>query len=185
MSLLDRIKNTASKLRPAPSTDRAGRGILLFEHTGDVIKAEEILKKAGLKISVKAPPPLLRTGCDMVVEIPLVHGPSILNMLGNARINPLQMVPVSDELMEPVSIYQHTDFGKYLMVRAANMKITVEKSSGLIVNVSGGGCPDVPYLASILTGKTLQDAAPPLEQGQTLCGYALQLAFDEAKKCLG
>lgn len=186
MSLLGLLKSTTRKLRRGePKPDKIGRGILLFEHTGEVIRAEEILKGAGLAISVKAPPPHLRTGCDLVVEFSLLQAPVALSLLNNARISPLKMVPVSDELMEPVSIYQYTDYGKYLMVRAANMKITVEKSSGLIVNVSGGGCPDVPYLASLLLGKTLREAPPPLEQGQTLCGYALQLAFDEATQCLG
>ncbi len=171
----------AAKKQAAPQ----GRGILLFEHTGDVIKAEEALKKAGLAVTVKAPPTHLRTGCDLVIEFPLVSGPAAMAVLSAARITPLQMLPVSDELLEPVSVYQHTDYGQYLMVRAANMKITVEKQNRLIVNVSGGGCPDVPYLASLLVGKGLYEAAPPLEHGRTLCGYALQLAFDEAKRCLG
>jgi hypothetical protein len=34
------------------------------------------------------------------------------------------------------------------MIRAANMKLTVDKDTMVIVNISGGGCPDVPYLAS-------------------------------------
>jgi len=39
------------------------------------------------------------------------------------------------------------------MVRAANMKLTIDKKTRMIVNISGGGCPDVPYLASQMIGK--------------------------------
>jgi hypothetical protein len=53
------------------------------------------------------------------------------------------------------------------------------------VNISGGGCPDVPYLAKELVGKTLNEAPAPREIGHTLCGYALQLAFEEmGRRCL-
>ena len=68
------------------------------------------------------------------------------------------------------------------MVRAANMKITIEKKTRTIVNISGGGCPDVPFLADQLTGKTLEEAPKPKEIGHTLCGYALQLAYEEVER---
>jgi len=68
------------------------------------------------------------------------------------------------------------------MVRAANMKLTVDKSTGVLVNVSGGGCPDVPYLAALLVGRRLDEAPSPREMGHTLCGYALGLAFEELQR---
>jgi hypothetical protein len=65
------------------------------------------------------------------------------------------------------------------------MKLTVDKETQMIVNVSGGGCPDVPYLAAAMVGKTLTESPKPRELGHTLCGYALELAYDEMrKKCL-
>jgi hypothetical protein len=71
-------------------------------------------------------------------------------------------------------------------VRAANMKVTVHRSSGRIVNVSGGGCPDVPYLAEVLVGRSIDEAPEPRSLGRTLCGYALQLAFTEVRRrCRG
>lgn len=183
--LLPRSAGSA-KVGPAKN-DSTGRGILVFEQTGEVIQAEKVLKGAGFAIAVKAPPPALRTGCDLVIEYQLVLEPGIRTTLGQAKplpLEPLQYYQVADELLEPVSIFQCKDYGDYLMVRAANMKISVQKSGRRIVNVSGGGCPDVPYLASLLVGKTLDEAAPPLDQGQTLCGYALQLAFNEAKRVM-
>jgi len=79
-------------------------------------------------------------------------------------------------------ILQTPDFGKYLMVRAANMKLTIDKNSQIIVNISGGGCPDVPYLAKEMVGKHLYEAPDPEDMGHTLCGYALKLAYGEMKK---
>ncbi len=68
------------------------------------------------------------------------------------------------------------------MVRAANMKITVDKKSLQIVNISGGGCPDVPYLAYEMVGKSVSKAPKPSVIGHTLCAYALNTAY---KKLIG
>jgi len=66
------------------------------------------------------------------------------------------------------------------------MKLTVDKKTRMIVNVSGGGCPDVPYLAYMLVGQTLEDAPRPRDIGHTVCGYALQLALEEMERqCSG
>ena len=64
------------------------------------------------------------------------------------------------------------------------MKLTVDKESLSIVNISGGGCPDVPYLAQHMVGKHLAEAPRPQDIGHTLCGYALQLAYEEmSRRC--
>jgi hypothetical protein len=81
-----------------------------------------------------------------------------------------------------MSLFQIKDYGNWLMVRAANMKLTMEKVSGRIVNVSGGGCPDVPYLAARLIGKNIHDEQVVEEHGRTLCGYALHLAAQELQR---
>jgi hypothetical protein len=165
---------------------RSDRGILVFHHTSEVIRAESLLKEAAFEVAVKGPPPELRTGCDLVIEFPLVSQLKVLSILDNARISPLKIVPMQDLLLEPVSLFHVKDFGDYLMVRAANMKMTVEKRELRIVNVSGGGCPDVPYLAENLVGRTLHEAPPPRSLGHTLCGYALQLAYEELlRRCTG
>jgi hypothetical protein len=120
-----------------------------------------------------------------VVEFPLIEGLKIQKALEDARIPPLQMVPVDGPLLQPVDLFQVKDFGRYLMIRAANMKLTVDKESCLIANVSGGGCPDVPFLAEQMVGRHLAEAPSPREIGHTLCGYALQLAYEETKRrCL-
>lgn len=128
------------------------------------------------------PPPEIRKGCDLVIEFPLMEGLNALRHLNDAGLTPIDIVPVKSPLLKPVDLYHTKDFGKYLMVRAANMKLTVDKSSLIIVNVSGGGCPDVPYLAKEMVGKHLYKAPDPEDMGHTLCGYALKLAYGEMKK---
>ena len=157
----------------------ADRGIMVFEHTGDVIQAEDILKKEGWEVRVMGPPPEVRSGCDLVIEFPLIEELNILRALKEAEVPPLQVVPVNSPLLQPVDLFQTKDFGRYFMVRAANMKLTVDKETQIIVNISGGGCPDVPYLAHEMVGKSLAEAPGPGEIGHTLCGYALQLAYEE------
>ncbi|MBN2141413.1 MAG: DUF3343 domain-containing protein [Desulfovibrionaceae bacterium] len=167
--------------------DRKGveRGFLVFENTSEVIRAERVLRESGRRVRVMGPPPEIRTGCDLVVEFALMDGLDVLRELEAAGVAPLDLVPVESPLLKPVDMYQVKDFGAQLMVRAANMKITVDKSSLEIVNVSGGGCPDVPFLAGELAGRRLGDAPRPRDIGHTLCGYALDLAFEEIKRlCL-
>lgn len=176
------LKRLTSRKKKTKASSKADRGILVFEHTSEVIKAETVLKKQGWNIRVMGPPPEIRSGCDLVIEIPLIEKLNILRTLENAGTHPMKIVPVSSPLLQPVDLFQNKDFGKYLMIRAANMKLTVEKETKTIVNISGGGCPDVPYLASRMVGMSLNEAPSPREIGHTLCGYALQLAYEEMKR---
>jgi hypothetical protein len=177
-----RDKQAAQRDRNAFQTDH---GILVFEHTSEVIQAERRLKQSGWDVRVMGPPPEIQTGCDLVIVFPLIEQLEIVRLLAANNNEPLQVVPVTDPLLEPVSLFQTKDFGDYLMIRAANMKITVDKQTRIIVNISGGGCPDVPWLAGVMVGQPLDAAPDPLEIGHTLCGYALGLAYKEMKhQCL-
>ncbi len=163
----------------APEPSAMGAGILVFANTSEVIRAEKVLTEAGWPIRVMGPPPEIQSGCDLVIEFPLMEKLRVLRLLESQKLRPLQVVPVNSPLLQPVSLFQVRDFGDYLMVRAANMKLTVHKASRRIVNVSGGGCPDVPYLAEAMVGQSLDTAPAPKDLGHTLCGYALQLAYEE------
>lgn len=154
------------------------RGILVFENTTEVIRAESLLKSKGWDIKVMGPPPGIRSGCDLVIEFPLIEELSIIRELSGANTEPIQVVPVNSVLLEPVSLLHEKDYGEYLMVRAANMKITVDKDRKYIVNISGGGCPDVPYLAEQMVNRHLDEAPLPRDIGYTLCAYALQIAYN-------
>ena len=163
------------------STSRAKEdlGILVFENTSEVIQAENFLKGKGWPIKVMGPPPGIQSGCDLVIRFPLIERLVLTRQLEEAGLPPLEVVPVTHPLLKPVDLFHTKDFGDYLMVRAANMKLTIEKKSRIIVNVSGGGCPDVPYLAWEMVGKHLDEAPRPGKIGHTLCGYALELAHEE------
>ncbi len=166
-----------------PEASDVDLGFLVFQNTSEVLQAEKALRKAGwTDIRVMGPPPEVRTGCDLVIEFPLMEELKVLKVLGDSGVKPESVVPVSSPLLKPVDLYAITDFGGHLMVRAANMKITVDKNSLTIVNISGGGCPDVPYLAYEMTGKHLDEAPCPKDIGHTLCAYALQLAYEEIRK---
>ncbi|PKN27448.1 MAG: hypothetical protein CVU64_15870, partial [Deltaproteobacteria bacterium HGW-Deltaproteobacteria-21] len=111
-----------------PSTNQgADRGILVFDNTSEVIRAENMLKSGGWRIRVMGPPPEIRTGCDLVIEFPLIEELNILRLLRKGDLSPLQVVPVDSPLLQPVDLFHVKDFGEYLMVRAANMKLTIEK----------------------------------------------------------
>ncbi len=155
------------------------RGILTYENTSEVIRAENRLKAAGYNVRVMGPPQQIQSGCDLVIEVPLMEHLEISRLLHEAGVPPLKMVPVTGPLLAPVDLFQTVDYGEHLMVRAANMKICIEKATQTIVNISGGGCPDVPYLAFQMVGKTLHETPRPRDMGHTLCGYALELAYKE------
>jgi hypothetical protein len=180
MSLLGFLKRKGSE--DSSAVQGPDRGIVVFDNTSEVIRAESVLKAEGWKIRVMGPPPRIRSGCDLVIEIPLIEELGILRALQAAGVTPQEVVPVNDPLLKPVDLFQIKEFGSYLMIRAANMKLTVDKETLTIVNVSGGGCPDVPYLAQEMVGRDLADAPSPREIGHTLCGYALQLAYEEMRK---
>ncbi len=162
------------------------QGLLVFASTSEVIRAEDLLKRAGVPVKVMGPPPEIQRGCDLVIQFPLMRKLEILRLLTEKGLVPVEAVPVSGPLLKPVDLFQEKDFGRYLMVRAANMKLTVDKETRVIVNVSGGGCPDVPYLAHRLVGRRLDEAPRPRDLGHTVCGYALELAFEEMERqCWG
>ena len=182
MNLLARLRSVFSgpqreKTEPVPLDE----AFFVFANTGEVIQAESILKAEGMTVRVMAPPPAMRTGCDMVIVTSLMHMFRAVGILEAHKLAPLQVTPAAETLLEPVSLFQTKDYGEWLMVRAANMKVTVEKASGRIVNISGGGCPDVPYLAAQLIGKNINEADLAKGHGQTLCGYALHLAAEQLR----
>ncbi len=176
------FKKLRQKISGPEKVTRKDLGLFVFENTSEVIRAEKILKEEGWQIRVMGPPPEIRSGCDLVIEFPLIEGLNILRLLNGKGLEPLEVVPVNSPLLKPVDLYHTKDYGKFLMIRAANMKMTVDKKSLVIVNISGGGCPDVPYLAQEMVGKKLYEAPDPEDIGHTLCGYALKLAYEEMKR---
>lgn len=140
----------------SPKHETVTRGLLIFSNTGDVMRAEQVLKEENFDIKVVSPPPQYRTGCDLCVEFPLVEELVITRLLKKVKLAPIDIVPVSSNGSKPLKLCRTKDFGQYIMVRAANMKITVDKTNKKIVNISGGGYPDVPYWPMRWLGNRLQ-----------------------------
>ena len=181
---MGRVKNLLKHVQKLFGTDHSQvRGLLIYENVNEVIQAETALKKARYNyIRVVAPPPRYRTGCDLCLEFPIIEQVGITRTLEEHDLPPQEIIHLSEDTLKPIEICKTKDFGNYLMVRAANMKLTYEKTSKRIVNISGGGCSDVPYLAQTMIGKKLSEAPSPREIGYTLCAYSLAIAFEEAKK---
>lgn len=154
------------------------RALLIYPRTCEAIRAERVLRHAGQDVRVVGPPPQFRKGCDLAVEFRADDQETVLTLIEEKRVPALDVVPLTEGTLEPTEIISETDFGEHLMVRAGNMKLVVRKDTGEIVNVSGGGCPDIPYVASEMIGRRLEEAPSPRDLGYTLCAYALALAHD-------
>ncbi|MBN2318857.1 MAG: DUF3343 domain-containing protein, partial [Acidobacteria bacterium] len=153
-----------------------GEGLILFREVSDAMKAERILKKAEYKAKLVAPPPELRKGCDLAVAVKLVEKLGIERALKQNDASFVEVLPLNFDSPEILEIVKVIDFGEWVMVKAANMKLTFEKQSGIIVNVSGGGCPDIPYMHASMIDKKFHEAPHPVDLGYTLCALMLERA---------
>jgi len=157
-----------------------GDGIIIFQEVPETIQAEKVIKGAGHEVRLIAPPPQFRMGCDLALEINLVERAGIERLLKEKDAAYMNIFPLMKGTAELCEIVKVTDYGQWTMVKAGNMKLSFEKDSGIIVNISGGGCPDIPYLNVELVDKLLTEATSPKELGFTLCAVMLNRAFEES-----
>ena len=161
------------------AASQSGKGIVLMREVPDAMRAEKILRKAGFSVRLVAPPPQFREGCDLAVEIGIMEKLSVERAIAGESIPIIKTIPLGTETTEPISIVSVSHYDGATMVRAGNMKMTFERSTGRIVNVSGGGCPDVPYLFAQYVSKNLKEVPAPREIGFTLCALMLDRAYEE------
>ena len=109
----------------------------------------------------------------------MVEQPGIERLLDQKDVAYTSITPLNISTAELLDIIKVTDFGDWIMVKAGNMKLTFGKGSGVIVNTSGGGCPDIPYLHAELIGKQLAETPRPKNIGFTLCALMLERALEE------
>lgn len=178
------LKKIISFLKKDKSDDEENghHGIIIFKNVKDAMTAEKVLK--GYSVKVVAPPQELREGCDLAVEYDLVEETGIKRELEKNNIKPLKFISLNDYSLKPLELIKTKKIDDCLMVRCGNMKITID-NKGNILNISGGGCPDVPYLTLTLKGRNIlevPDEETPKELGYTLCAYTLNKAFEEAKR---
>lgn len=174
----------SKKRTEEPGADEAS-GLFLFDQVPDALWAERVLKGAGYEHALVAPPHHLRAGCDLAVAVPRVEHVGAERLLVEAGVPVRGWVDDPGSAARPTDLVTAVDFGDHVMVRAGNMKITVDKRSLEIVNTSGGGCPDIPYLNIQLVGKRLDEVPRPKTLGYTLCGLMLDRAYEEACALLG
>ena len=90
------------KKKDKPESGGSDRGLLVFENTTAVIRAETVLKEQGWPIRVMGPPPEIRTGCDLVIEFPLIDELAMIRKLSETNIETLQVVQVNSVMLELV-----------------------------------------------------------------------------------
>ena len=156
-----------------------GDGIIIFQDVPQAIQAEKIVRGAGHGVKLIAPPPELRIGCDLALEINLVERAVMERLFKEKGAPYVGIFPIMKGTAELCEIVKVTDFGQWTMVKAGNMKLTFDNNSGIIVNISGGGCPDIPYLHVEMVDKLLSEAPLPKDLGFTLCAVMLNRAFEE------
>ncbi len=158
--------------------------LIVFDIFYDAMRAEHALKSAGFKFKTVAPPPQVRTGCDLALKLDFSDISSAEKELKNKDLAYSDVIFVAEGIeLRPLQmrkLIKEVDYGDYLMVRCGNIKITIQKSTGEIVNISGGGCPDIPYLIIEMIGKRIDESPSPNELGFSLCAYTLQPAYDKA-----
>lgn len=156
-----------------------GGGLVLFHSVEEAIAAEKFLKSENYEVKLVAPPPQLRKGCDLALEINIVEKTGVERLLKQKEAGFVEILTLkgAGELLDVVKI---KDFDDACMIKAGNMKLTFDKKSGVILNISGGGCPDIPFLHISMVDKKLTEVSRPKEKGYTLCSLMLDRAFTEA-----
>ncbi len=157
------------------------RGLLLFNSVQEAVLVNSALAKQAFQVRLVAPPPEYRIGCDLAVEFDLLEQEGIQASLKQTDVLPQRIVSSRDMLLNVSSVCSFVEIGDYLMCRASNMKLTIDLKNHRIVNVSGGGCPDIPFVAGRLHGMQIEQAEDPINLGSSLCTYLLQISFDALK----
>ncbi len=161
------------------------RSVFIFEHFRDGMKSEDILLTAGFHTHSGAPPADVRTGCDIAISLPSDEVQDAEKLLNENGINLMDVIfKFTGGLpeLQLSKLIKTVDYGEYTMVRVGNMKLTFHKVSGIISNISGGGCPDIPLLSLKMVGRRLDEVTTPAQIGFTLCAYTLQKAYEIALK---
>ncbi|MBP2172178.1 DUF3343 domain-containing protein [Methanococcus voltae] len=191
--ILKKLKNIVSKSESKDNKDDnsenkkseklSGKGLLIFKNVKDTINSEKILKKKNYEIKVVAPPAEVREGCDLALQYEIIENIEIIRELKNNGIEVVKSISLEETMLQPIELVKIKKIGDHTMYRSGNMKITLDKN-GIISNISGGGCPDVPYLTINLMNKHISNIPEneyPKELGYSLCAYTLHKAFEKAK----
>jgi hypothetical protein len=157
------------------------KGILLYPSVQEVICAQKLLQSKNFSVRLVAPPAEVRLGCDLAIEFDLLEQEA-LEAAAKEYGRMYKIISSKEMLPDILKRTVFVEFDGFLMCRAGNMKITIDKNNNEIVNISGGGCPDIPYVAEKLYKVNILQAPDPITIGSSLCAYLLQIAFDALKE---
>jgi hypothetical protein len=161
------------------------KGILLYDTVQEVILVQKMLAAQRFAVRLVAPPPEFRVGCDLAIEFELLEQEALEMALAQSGSRPVRTISTKQMLPGILSEAAFVEIDGFLMSKAGNMKITVNGREHTIVNISGGGCPDIPYVAMRLQGQRLEEAPNPVDLGNSLCSFMLQISFDALKARVG
>lgn len=167
---------------------KAAKGLLLYSCIQDIIGTQSVLQREGLAVSLVPPPAELAVGCDLAVQFNPLEEELLRSMMNKGLILPgrIEFVDRPMKAIENLTTVTEICPG-FLMAVSNNIKLTVDLANHEIVNLSGGGCPDIPYVAHELIGCRLDQCPEPVDTGTSLCTYMVQLALDrlrlEVKPC--
>jgi hypothetical protein len=115
------------------------KGILLYGTVQEVILVNKMLAGQGFQVRLVAPPPEVRVGCDLAVEFELIEQEAIETVLKKVGTTPQRIVSTKEMLPDILKRSSIIEIDGYLMCKAGNMKVTIDKREHKIVNISGGG----------------------------------------------
>ena len=92
-----------------------------------------MVKAGEYESKLVAPPPELRMGCDLSLEINLVEQPGIERLFKEKDVPFVSIMPLGKGASQMCDIVKVTDFGKWVMVKAGNMK---QRCSGALADAA-------------------------------------------------
>lgn len=158
------------------------KGILLYGSVQEVMQTNKMLEAEGFQVRLVAPPPEVRVGCDLAIEFDLIEQEAIETVIKKDGGEPYKIISTKEMLPDILKRSLIVEIDGYIMCKAGNMKLTIDRDEHRIANISGGGCPDIPYVAEQLYKVKIEEAKNPIEVGNSLCSYMLQISFDALKK---
>ena len=88
-----------------------GGGLVLFQNVEEAIRAEKVLKSGNYETRLVAPPPELRKGCDLALEINIVEMTGVERLLHQKETSFVEILPLKGdgELLDVVKIKDYEE----------------------------------------------------------------------------
>ena len=158
------------------------QGILMYGSVQEVILVNTLLVGRGFSTRLVAPPPEVRVGCDLAIEFELLEQEAIETLLDQQSYVPEKVISTKEMLPDILKVSSFVQIDGFTMCKTGNMKLTIDDETRHIVNISGGGCPDIPHVAHRLLGLKIEEAPNPIDIGNSLCSFILQMSLDALKE---